>query len=111
MQRGHCGNWVTGFAYTYAISNALIFVAYMAMPLALMRFRFTWENVVRAEHLRKKFALFILSCGIGHLEGIISFAWPAYHLFAVWNALTAAISWWTVFGLVAERDGWVNADG
>ena len=104
MQRGHCGNWVPAFAYVYAISNALISVAYVSICAAILRFRFSWARIAKSIRVRRWFATFVLACGIGHLEGIVSFAWPAYHLFAVMHLVTAFVSWVTVFVLIAERD-------
>lgn len=42
------------------------------------------------------YGAFILFCGVGHLEGLIAFSHPIYHVFALWHAVTAIASWWAV---------------
>lgn len=96
-KRGECGNWHPGFVWLYVLSQALIFAAYMAIPFVLL---------VRKQHvpafqisrnqitiMRWTFGAFIFLCGIGHLEGVVAFFRPHYHLYAIWHCLTAMASW------------------
>lgn len=103
MPRGHCGDWVPAFKFLYVMGNALTFSAYMAIPAGLFFLSFSWDKVAKSSKVRVLFSLFIVVCGLDHLEGVVSFEWPAYHFFAVWKCLVAAVSWLAVFGLVAER--------
>jgi hypothetical protein len=43
--------------------------------------------------IKLMFALFIMSCGIGHLlDGVLPFFWPYYPLFTAWHSVTAVLS-------------------
>lgn len=102
MPRGQCGAWSPIWRNVYMLANVLIFAAYMIIPMALVRFRFV-RILGRMRKIRVLVAAFILTCGIGHLEGVVSFWWPAYHVFALWNLITAGVSWATVITLLTER--------
>jgi hypothetical protein len=105
MPRGQCGSWDAGFVWLYVISNVLICAAYVAI-FALLMLAY-WQgrrssapvNITRQQafSMRIIYGSFILFCGIGHLEGALAFFRPQYHLYAVWHALTAAVSWAAVF--------------
>lgn len=109
-KRGDCGNWHPWFVWLYVLSNILIFSAYMAIPLVLGAAMFrkrSFEPIYisrrQATWMRLAFAAFIFSCGIGHLEGALSFFSPRYHLYALWHFITAAFSWAAVFAVVKLR--------
>jgi two-component system, sensor histidine kinase and response regulator len=103
--RGECGEWVPGYAWLYVISSILIMAAYVTIfaliALAYLQGRTSKApvNITRRQVLsmRITYAAFILFCGIGHLEGVMSFFTPQYHLYAVWHAMTAVASWAAVF--------------
>lgn len=114
MPRGECGGWLIWIEQVYAYSHLAISVAYFAIPAILLlaaaqelaarqagrpELAHAVTDLTAAERTqaRAAYALFILTCGIGHFEGLVSFSWPNYHLFAFWHALTALISWWAVF--------------
>lgn len=87
----------------YQGANLLTFLAYLAFPAALIGLKGAYERVYDDGAVRVAVAAFVLSCGIGHLEGVISFYWPAYHLFAAWHVITAACSWWAILVLIWFR--------
>lgn len=101
--RGQCGEWVAWEASLYAVSHVAITCAYIAIPailfLAVRQSKKRQPSTLPALHprehniIRTTFALFILTCGLGHLEGLLAFRWPAYHLFALWHGFTALVSW------------------
>lgn len=103
--RGECGDWVPGYAWLYVISSVLIMAAYVTIfaliALAYLQGRTSKApvNITRRQVFAMRFTYgsFILFCGIGHLEGAISFFTPQYHLYAVWHFMTAVISWAAVF--------------
>lgn len=109
--RGQCGNWHTSFVWLYVISNLMIFAAYVAIPfvlgMAMFRGRHPGPPTYISHHqlfwMRVTFAAFILFCGIGHLEGVISFFRPTYHLYAIWHSLTAIASWGAVIVVAKMR--------
>ncbi len=103
--RGECGNWIPGYAWLYVISNILIMAAYVTIffliALAYLQGRQSTApvSITRRQvfSMRLVYGAFILFCGIGHLEGAMSFFTPRYHLYAVWHFMTAIISWAAVF--------------
>jgi len=103
LPRGHCGDWHTALRLLYQWSNLAITGAYVAIPLAMFVVDVSWSQMYRSLLCRCLFAGFITSCGLGHLEHVIVFQWPAYHLFAIWSGLTAVISWATVAAMVSCR--------
>ncbi len=94
--RWHCGNWTDFHGWLYIISDLLIWSAYFALPLLILKFisRKTDAKFVRAYFL---FAAFILACGSTHLLDAITFWYPAYRLNALVKFFTGVVSWITVF--------------
>lgn len=111
--RGDCGGWHPVYLWMYQNAHLLITAAYIALP-SVMLFAYLTErdgtgkpiNALPARdrnQLRAVFSAFILFCGVGHLEGYLSFYWPSYHLFAVWHMATALVSWIAVIETVRHR--------
>ncbi|HNP21830.1 MAG TPA: PAS domain S-box protein [Panacibacter sp.] len=97
--RWHCGNW-TGFeGWLYLISDLLIWSAYFAIPVTIIKYisRRQHPKFVRLYFL---FAAFILACGATHFLDAFAFWIPMYRLSALVRFITAAISWTTVFFIV-----------
>lgn len=94
--RWHCGNWTEFHGWLYIISDLLIWSAYFAIPLIILKFitRKTGAKFVRAYFL---FAAFILACGSTHLLDAVTFWYPAYRLNALVRFVTGVVSWATVF--------------
>ena len=94
--RWHCGNWTEFHGWFFIISDLLVWSAYFAIPLIILKFisRKTDAKFVRAYFL---FAAFILACGSTHLLDAITFWFPAYRLNALVKFITGVISWITVF--------------
>lgn len=124
--RSSCGTgWTTATITLSVAADLLVFLAYVAIPLVLLRAYRWMRREIPAPDLAGKdageakalaaahpltgfprwvvagFALFILSCGVGHLWEAVVFAWPAYRLFTVWDILTAVSSWATLVGAVS----------
>lgn len=97
--RWHCGNWTQFHGWLYIVSDLLIWSAYFAIPLAILKYisRRTDAKFVRAYFL---FAGFILACGSTHLLDAITFWFPAYRLNALVRLITGVVSWITVFYLI-----------
>jgi signal transduction histidine kinase/CheY-like chemotaxis protein len=88
---GICLLWRPELLWTHVVSDALIFTAYMTIPVALaviLRRRrdvpFGW--------MIWSFALFITACGFTHLMGIWTLWRPDYGAEALVKTLTAAAS-------------------
>ncbi|HZF64922.1 MAG TPA: ATP-binding protein, partial [Chitinophagaceae bacterium] len=94
--RWHCGKWTEFHGWFYIVSDLLIWSAYFALPLIILKFisRRTDAKFVRAYFL---FAAFILACGSTHLLDAVTFWYPAYRLNALVRFITGVVSWVTVF--------------
>lgn len=97
--RWHCGNWTQFHGWLYIISDLLIWSAYFAMPLFILKYisRKINTKFIRLYFL---FAAFILACGSTHLLDAITFWYPAYRLNALVRFITGVVSWVTVFQII-----------
>lgn len=105
VQRGCCGEWIDFFKVLYVSSNILICASYLFIAITLFHIVFFDKNLKRfikratEDRVQKSlivYGLFILFCGLGHLEGAFSFLFPVYHFFSVWTFLTAIISFYSL---------------
>lgn len=97
--RWHCGKWSGFHGWLYIISDLLIWAAYFAIPVVIIKY------ISKKQHLKfiklyVFFAIFILSCGTTHFLDAIAFWWPAYRLSALVRFITATVSWITVYHLI-----------
>ncbi|NTS42072.1 PAS domain-containing protein [Flavisolibacter sp. BT320] len=97
--RWRCGNWTDFHGWLYIISDLLIWSAYFAIPLTIIKYisRRQDARFIRAYFL---FAAFILACGSTHLLDAVTFWFPAYRLNALVRFITGVVSWITVFYLI-----------
>jgi signal transduction histidine kinase len=97
--RWNCGKWTDFHGWFYIISDLLIWSAYFAIPLTILKYL---SRRVDARFLRTYllFAAFILACGSTHLLDAITFWVPAYRLNALIRFITGVVSWVTVFHLI-----------
>lgn len=91
VARWACGDWSAGLAWTHMVSDLLIFLAYAAIPSALL------VIVIRRRDLPKSkllllFVAFILSCGLTHLVEAGMFYFPVYRFSALMKVITAGVS-------------------
>lgn len=111
VPRDCCGTWDGVMQWIYVVSNLAISGAYVALAAALITTeKISWQTLANDWYCRLSFAAFIICCGVGHMEGVLSFRWPAYHAFATWHAITAIVSWATVFVLVERNAHFNNED-
>ena len=99
MPRRHCGHWTTELVWIHLGSDALIWLAYLTIPVVLVSFArrrrdlpFPWMFWM--------FGAFIITCGFTHFMEAAAFYWPAYRLMGVIKLITAVTSWATIAGLV-----------
>ncbi|GAA4326014.1 sensor histidine kinase [Flaviaesturariibacter amylovorans] len=97
--RWHCGQWSDFHGWLYIISDLLIWSAYFAIPLAILRFVSRRVNA-RFTRTYFLFAAFILACGSTHLLDAVIFWFPAYRLSALVRFVTGVVSWVTVFHII-----------
>src|SRR6476660_5904626 len=98
VPRQECGTWTPGLMWLHIGGDLFIWLAYLSIPLILLYF--TSRRNLPYPRLFVLFALFILACGFGHLLEALMFRYPLYRLTGFWKALTAVVSWATVFALI-----------
>lgn len=98
MPHGMCLLWKPSVLWTLVFSNALIFISYVLIPVALVyvyvkrrEFDYTWIFLL--------FGAFIVLCGITHLNTIITFWKPVYGYEALVDLLTGIVSFATAVTL------------
>lgn len=91
VAHGYCLLWQPWLVALYAGSDALIFIAYAAIPIALLRF-IRLRPDIGYRHLIALFAAFILLCGLTHLISMVTLWYPAYGLHAAVKLATAIVS-------------------
>lgn len=96
-----CGTWTDFHGWLYIASDLTIWLAYMAIPLILMRFLLI-KTGVPLTGVFYLFGAFILLCGLTHLVDAIMFWWPVYRLNALIRCLTGLVSVATVFALIRQ---------
>ncbi|MQA21718.1 response regulator [Rugamonas sp. FT103W] len=99
MPHGHCFLWIPSILWMSVISDALIALAYLTIPVTLLYFirkrrdmPFDWMFIA--------FGVFILACGGTHLADIWVIWHPDYWLSVILKAITAVASVVTAIVLV-----------
>ena len=99
MPHGHCFQWIPSILWTSVISDALIALAYLTIPITLIYFirkrrdmPFDWMFIA--------FGVFILACGSTHVADIWVVWYPDYVLSVSLKAITAVASVVTAVVLV-----------
>ncbi len=95
---GFCLLWEPGLIWTYALSDALIGLAYFSIPVALVIVARQRSDLV-FRPLLWLFAAFILLCGATHWLDLLTLWVPAYGLGGVVKAATAGVSLFTAVAL------------
>lgn len=103
LTRNNCGAWHVAYEVLYAFSSFAIFSAYIAIVAILLSAAVNptkdYDKTFKDERSTMFcYVAFIFFCGVGHLEGFLSFIWPPpYHFWALWHFVTACVSWWGVY--------------
>jgi PAS domain S-box-containing protein len=97
--RWHCGKWSEFHGWLYIISDLLVWSAYFAIPLIIIRY-ISKKHDARFIRIYFLFAAFILACGATHFFDAVTFWFPVYRLNALVRAFTGILSWTTVFYLI-----------
>src|SRR5882724_4689367 len=97
--RWHCGKWTEFHGWLYIISDLLIWSAYFAIPVVIMKYLSKKHNPQFIK-LYFLFAAFILACGATHFLDAVAFWLPLYRLNALVRLITGILSWATVFFIV-----------
>jgi hypothetical protein len=91
MPHGYCLFWQPWLVALYAGSDALIFLAYAAIPVALLMFLRRRPDI-RYRGLVALVAAFILLCGISHLVSLVTLWDPVYPLHGLVKLVTGLVS-------------------
>jgi signal transduction histidine kinase len=97
--RWHCGKWSDFHGWLYIISDLLVWSAYFAIPLIIIRY-ISKKHDARFIRVYFLFAGFILACGATHFLDAVTFWFPVYRINALVRAITGILSWTTVFYLI-----------
>jgi signal transduction histidine kinase/CheY-like chemotaxis protein len=99
MPHGHCFQWLPGILWTSVISDALITLAYLTIPITLV-YIIRRRRDLPFDWVFFAFGIFILACGATHLMDIVVVWKPDYYLLATLKAVTAVASVVTAVVLV-----------
>jgi signal transduction histidine kinase len=99
MPHGNCYLWKTGLVGLHVLSDTLIAVAYYSIPVILIYFVKTREDVPFPK-VFWLFGSFIIACGTTHLMEVWTLWNPDYWFSGIIKALTAIVSLYTAFELI-----------
>ncbi|WP_157937701.1 sensor histidine kinase [Oceaniglobus roseus] len=91
MPHGMCLLWEPWLLLLYGGSDVLIFIAYFAIPLALLKV-LRGRKDIRHRGLILLFASFILLCGITHAMSVVTLWIPIYPIQGTIKLLTGIVS-------------------
>lgn len=91
MPHGHCYLWRPDILWMHVVSDALVFLAYMIIPITLIRILRKIPDLPN-KWIFAMFSAFIFLCGVTHLFSIVTVWRPIYFLEGIVKALTATIS-------------------
>ncbi|MBC8140054.1 MAG: ATP-binding protein [Armatimonadetes bacterium] len=99
MARRYCGDWSVGLIWLHVVSDAVIFVSYLWIPLTMfLAFRVHGSKLViprAAWLLISLYITFIAACGFTHFFDLLMFWNPVYRVNGLVRALTAVVSFLT----------------
>lgn len=99
MPHGHCYFWDPGIVWANAISDSIIAIAYMTIPMTLL-FIFRRRRDFSYIWMMALFAVFILGCGMTHVFDVINIWTPYYRTDSFIRIVTALASIGTAIMLI-----------
>lgn len=111
LPSGYSYHWLPDILWLHVISNAVIALSYLLIPLAL--YVFVTRNQYRLPHkdLAYLFISFIFFCGLSHIAEIYTTWVPAYRLEGWLKAVTASVSIVTALVLLPKLPDLLLNDG
>jgi len=103
VPRRVCGRWPDWLVWEHVGGNALVWLAYLAMPLMIWQLRVRRPEWAKFRGVVGAFALFIGLCGVGHLLDLLACFRPMYRLSGHVLVVTGLASCYTVWSL---RGAW-----
>lgn len=103
MPHGHCYLWQPDILWTHVLSDSLIAIAYIAIPvsIAIIAWRHAHSAGASAS-IALLFAAFIILCGLTHIFNIYVIWYPAYEVQSYIKAITAITSIVTAVVVVSK---------
>ena len=93
MPHGHCYLWQPDILWTHVVSDGLIAVAYITIPISIAIIAWRHAHTAGASaSIALLFAAFIVLCGLTHIFNIYVIWHPAYELQSYIKGLTAIVS-------------------
>jgi two-component sensor histidine kinase/PAS domain-containing protein len=93
MPHGYCLLWRPDLVALHAVSDAVIALAYVSIPVAMLVFLRKRPDIQgNTRRIGYLFVAFILACAMTHLAALATLWWPAYGAQGLIKAGTAAIS-------------------
>jgi PAS domain S-box-containing protein len=100
MPRRYCGTWTSTEIALHNVSDAVIWLAYMAIPIVLIHFVNKKRGALPYPKMFWMVGAFIILCGFTHLMDIVMFYYPLYRLAGILKGMTAVVSLITAAMLV-----------
>ncbi|NKI57707.1 PAS domain-containing protein [Labrenzia sp. PO1] len=93
MPHGYCLLWRPDLLAIHAISDALIALAYIAIPLMIFGFLRKRPDIQgNSRKIGYLFIAFILACALTHLTALVTLWWPIYGAQGLIKLVTALVS-------------------
>jgi PAS domain S-box-containing protein len=93
MPHGYCLLWRPDLVAIHAISDGLIALAYIAIPLMIFDFLRKRPDIQgNSRRIGYLFIAFILACALTHLTALATLWWPIYGAQGLIKLVTAAVS-------------------
>lgn len=93
MPHGYCLLWRPDLVAIHAISDALIALAYIAIPLMIFAFLRKRPDIQgNSRKIGYLFIAFILACALTHLTALVTLWWPIYGAQGLIKLVTALVS-------------------
>lgn len=93
MPHGYCLLWRPDLVALHAISDGLIALAYVAIPVTIMTFLRRRPDIQgNSRKIAYLFVAFILACALTHLMALATLWWPAYGAQGLIKLVTALVS-------------------
>lgn len=97
--RWYCGRWTDFHGWLYIISNFMVWLAYLTIPVYLFIIFRKRRKDIPILKIFWVFILFITACGFTHFFDGLIFWNPMYRVSALMLLFTAVVSWMAVYKL------------
>lgn len=91
MPHGYCYTWQPGLLWSMVVSEGLVALAYLSIPVALLFF-LRRQPTIRYRGVFLLFSAFIFFCALTHIIGIVNIWVPLYRVEVALMVMTAAVS-------------------